>query len=63
VRPRGAVVHLELDRLDEGEAIDVEVARERYLELALQKGDLVYVAPRSGRAAVRFGRGRSAARA
>jgi len=63
VRPRGAVVHLELDRLDEGEAIDVEVARERYLELALQKGDLVYVAPRSGRAAVRFGRERSAARA
>jgi sulfate transport system ATP-binding protein len=47
VRTWGAVVRLELDPLDEGETIDVEVARERYQELALRKGDRVYVTPRN----------------
>jgi sulfate transport system ATP-binding protein len=47
VRLRGAVVKLELDRLDQAQVIDVEVARERFLELGLQKGDRVYVSPRA----------------
>jgi len=49
VRPRGAVVRLELDRLDESETIDAEVSRDRFLELALEKGDRVYVSPRGAR--------------
>jgi sulfate transport system ATP-binding protein len=49
VRPRGAVVRLELDRLDDAQTIEVEVARERFVELALRKGDQVYVTPRPGR--------------
>ena len=46
VRRHGAVVRLALDRLDEGQPIEVEVARERFVELAIQKGDRVYVTPR-----------------
>ncbi|HXQ28871.1 MAG TPA: sulfate ABC transporter ATP-binding protein [Gemmatimonadales bacterium] len=46
VRTWGAVVRLELDPLDEGETIDVEIPRERYRELGLRKGDRVYVSPR-----------------
>ena len=46
VRRHGAVVRLALDRLDEGQPIEVEVPRERFVELALQKGDKVYVTPR-----------------
>jgi sulfate transport system ATP-binding protein len=61
VRPFGAVVRVELDGLDEGQTIEVEVARERYLELALQKGEQVYVSHRDVRAPVRFGRERPAA--
>ena len=53
VRTWGAVVRLELDPLDEGETIDVEVARERYQELALRKGDRVYVSPRMTPATLR----------
>ena len=53
VRSRGAVVRLELDRLDEEQVIEAEVARERFFELALQKGDRVYVSPRHGRALTR----------
>jgi sulfate/thiosulfate transport system ATP-binding protein len=49
VRPHGAVVRLELDRLDEGQSIDVEVGRDRFLELGLRKGDTVYVSPGKGR--------------
>jgi sulfate transport system ATP-binding protein len=45
VRPYGAIVRLELDRLDEGQSIDVEVGRARFLELGLRKGDRVYVSP------------------
>ena len=61
LRPFGAVVRVELDGLDEGQTIEVEVARERYLELALQKGDQVYVSHRDVRAPVRFSRERPAA--
>jgi sulfate transport system ATP-binding protein len=49
VRPFGAVVRVELDGLDEGQTIEVEVARDRYLELGLQKGEQVYVSHRSDR--------------
>ena len=55
VRPFGAVVRVELDRIDEGETVEVEVARERYLELALQKGDRVYLSPRSTPVPAPFG--------
>jgi sulfate transport system ATP-binding protein len=53
VRTWGAVVRLELDPLDEGETIDVEVPRERYQELGLRKGDRVYVSPRTAQVTVR----------
>ena len=55
IRPFGAVVRVELDRVDEGESVDVEVARDRYLELALQKGDRVYLSPRVTQIPARFG--------
>jgi hypothetical protein len=44
--------------LDGGQTIEVEVARERYVELALQKGDQVYVSPRDVEPPHRFGRER-----
>jgi sulfate/thiosulfate transport system ATP-binding protein len=46
VRAHGAVVRLELDRLDETQTIEAEVARDRFLDLALRKGDRVYVSAR-----------------
>jgi len=46
VRPFGAVVRVELEGLEKGETIEVEVVRERYLELALKKGEQVYVSHR-----------------
>jgi sulfate transport system ATP-binding protein len=49
VRPRGAVVRLELDREDDAQTIDVEVGRDRFEELALQKGDRVFVSARRAR--------------
>ena len=55
IRPFGAVVRVELDRVDEGESVEVEVARDRYLELALQKGDRVYLSPRVTQIPARFG--------
>jgi len=55
LRPFGAVVRVELDGLDGGQTIEVEVARERYVELALQKGDQVYVSPRDVDPPHRFG--------
>jgi len=46
VRPFGAVVRVELEGLEKGETIEVEVVRARYLELALKKGEQVYVSHR-----------------
>jgi sulfate/thiosulfate transport system ATP-binding protein len=57
VRAHGAVVRLELDCLDEAQTIEAEVARDRFLELALRKGDQVYVAARKARVSIRSGRG------
>jgi ABC-type sulfate/molybdate transport systems ATPase subunit len=48
IRPSGAVVRLELDRVDEPQTIEAEVARERFLELALHEGDRAYVSAPSG---------------
>ena len=38
---------LELERLDNGESIAAEVARERYRELELQVGAHLFVTPRN----------------
>jgi len=40
---------LELERLDSGAALEAELTRERYRELALQVGEKVFVRPRSMR--------------
>ena len=47
VRPVGAVVRLELDHVDGTQRLEVEVARERFFELALTKGDRAYVTLRA----------------
>jgi sulfate transport system ATP-binding protein len=46
VRSFGAVVRLELARLDEPQTIDAEVARDRFLELGLREGERAYVTAR-----------------
>jgi sulfate transport system ATP-binding protein len=46
VRSLGAVVRLELDRLDEPQTIDAEVARDRFAELGLREGERAYVTAR-----------------
>ena len=43
VWPSGAVVRLELDRVDGPERLEVEVARARFFELGLVKGERAYV--------------------
>jgi len=47
IHPIGPVVRLELRREDESELIEAELTRERFRELNLQNGDLVYVRPRN----------------
>jgi sulfate transport system ATP-binding protein len=43
----GPVVRLELQREDESELIEAELTRERFQELDLKQGDLVFVKPRN----------------
>ncbi|HXE56953.1 MAG TPA: sulfate/molybdate ABC transporter ATP-binding protein [Gemmatimonadales bacterium] len=45
VRALGPIVRLELDRLGDGQLIEVQLPRERYRELRLATGDRVFVAP------------------
>lgn len=47
IHAAGGMPRLELERLDNGEAIAAEVARERYRELELQVGDHLFVTPRN----------------
>ena len=42
----GPVVHVELKRADVDEYLEVELTKERFVALALQKGDQVYVQPK-----------------
>lgn len=43
----GPVMRLELNREDESELIEAELTRERFQELDLQQGELVFVKPRN----------------
>jgi sulfate transport system ATP-binding protein len=43
------MVRLEMDRVEDGQLIEAEVSRHRFEELALSRGDKVYVSPRSAR--------------
>ncbi len=45
----GSVVRLELSRLDTGDAIEVELPRDRFEGLRLAAGRTVYLAPRRAR--------------
>jgi len=47
IHAAGGMPRLELERLDNGESIAAEVARERYRELDLQVGDHLFVTPRN----------------
>jgi sulfate/thiosulfate transport system ATP-binding protein len=47
VRAVGSLVRLELDRIDGDEIIEVELTRERYVELDLREGERVFVKPRN----------------
>jgi sulfate transport system ATP-binding protein len=47
IHAAGGMPRLELERLDNGESIAAEVARERYRELELQVGDHLFVTPRN----------------
>jgi sulfate/thiosulfate transport system ATP-binding protein len=49
VQAIGPVVRLELQRADTGDALDAELSREGYEELALQSGERVFVKPRNVR--------------
>jgi sulfate transport system ATP-binding protein len=49
VRRYGPMVRLEMDRVEDGQLIEAEVSRHRFEELALSRGDKVYVSPRSAR--------------
>lgn len=51
VRPHGAAVRLELEGVDAAQTLEAEIARDRFLELALRKGDRVYVSARAVSAA------------
>lgn len=42
----GALVRLELRRCDTGEAVEAQLTQERFRELGLRSGDLVFVTPR-----------------
>jgi len=46
IRAIGPVVHLELKREDTGELVEVELNKERYQELRLKTGEIVFVKPR-----------------
>lgn len=45
--PAGAVVRLELKRVDTGELLEAEIPPERYAELKLKPGETVYITPRN----------------
>jgi sulfate/thiosulfate transport system ATP-binding protein len=45
----GALVRLELARIDNGAIVEVEVSRERFDDLNIDTGNLVYLKPRRGR--------------
>lgn len=49
ILPVGPVVRLELFRYDTAEFIEVELARERFVELNLQPADIVRLTPKSAR--------------
>jgi sulfate transport system ATP-binding protein len=46
IRAVGPVVHLELKRKDTDELVEVELGKERFRQLALTAGELVFVKPR-----------------
>jgi sulfate transport system ATP-binding protein len=42
----GPLVHLELTRGDTGDVIEVELSKERYLEMHIEEGERVFITPR-----------------
>ena len=47
IRFHGSSVLLELDRVSDGQVLEVEIPRERFAELGLVKGQPVFLSPRS----------------
>jgi sulfate transport system ATP-binding protein len=43
------MVRLEMDRVEDGQLIEAELTRGRFEELALVRGDRVFVSPRSAK--------------
>lgn len=43
------MVRLEMDRVDDGQLIEAEIPREKFDELGLNRGDRVFVQPRSAK--------------
>ncbi len=46
IRASGGVVHIELKRNDNGEYLEAEIPRERFKELNIESGDIVYIKPK-----------------
>ncbi len=46
IQGAGAVVRLELTRLDTGESVEAEMTRDRYRDLHIREGDRVFIRPR-----------------
>jgi len=49
IHPIGSIVRLELQRSDSKDFVEAELSRERYRELALKQGEIVWIRPRSVR--------------
>ena len=49
IRRYGPMVRLEMDRTEDGQMIEAEVPRARFDDLGVDRGDKVYVSPRSAR--------------
>jgi sulfate/thiosulfate transport system ATP-binding protein len=49
IRPVGAIVHLELECLDDGEMVEAQISRQRYHQLVSQVGDRVFIRPQNPR--------------
>jgi sulfate transport system ATP-binding protein len=45
--PVGRTVRLEMERLDTGERVLAEIPKERWRELGIKAGDLVFLRPRN----------------
>jgi sulfate transport system ATP-binding protein len=49
IRTLGPIVRIELERTDNGEAVQAELTRDRFRELLLEEGESVFVTPRNYR--------------